>query len=110
MPSEITELLEFNQYSKFDKAAFIIYADLEFLIEKIDRCENNFKKSSTTKLSENALPSFSMSTISSFRRRRKKNHDLYKGKECMKKYLKKFLQFFIMDLAMITLYLLRRKH
>ena len=76
MPSEITELLEFNQYSKFDKAAFIIYADLEFLIEKIDRCENNFKKSSATKLSKNALPSFSMSTISSFRRRRRRKKSM----------------------------------
>ena len=27
---------EFNQYKKFDKARFIIYADLECLIEKID--------------------------------------------------------------------------
>ena len=91
MPSEITKLLEFNQYQKFDKAAFIIYADLEFLIEKINGCENNLKKSFTTKVSENALPSFSMSTISLFRRKKKKKYDLYRDKDCMKKYLKKFL-------------------
>ena len=93
MPSEITKLLEFNQYQKFDKAAFIIYADLEFLIEKINGCENNLKKSFTTKVSENALPSFSMSTISLFRKKKKKKrkYDLYRDKDCMKKYLKKFL-------------------
>ena len=32
MPSEDTEILEFNQYQKFDKVPFIIYADLECLI------------------------------------------------------------------------------
>ena len=29
MPSEVTKILEFNQYQKYDKASFIIYADLE---------------------------------------------------------------------------------
>ena len=32
MPSEDTKRLEFNQYQKSDKAAFIIYADLEWII------------------------------------------------------------------------------
>ena len=36
MPSEYTKKLEFNQYQKSDKPPFIIYADLECLIEKID--------------------------------------------------------------------------
>ena len=39
MPSEDTEILEFNQYQKSDKAVFIIYADLECIIEKIDGCK-----------------------------------------------------------------------
>ena len=44
MSSEETKILEFNQYKKSDKAPFIIYADLEWIIEKIDRCKNNPKK------------------------------------------------------------------
>ena len=36
MPSEDTEILEFNQYQKYDKAPFIVYADLYCLIEKFD--------------------------------------------------------------------------
>ena len=32
MPSENTKILEFNQYQKLDKASFIIYVDLEYLI------------------------------------------------------------------------------
>ena len=39
MLSEDTKVLEFNQYQKSDKAIFI-YADLDFIIVKIDR----FKK------------------------------------------------------------------
>ena len=41
MPSEDTEILEFNQYQKSNQAIFIIYADLECLTEKIDGCKNN---------------------------------------------------------------------
>ena len=35
MPSEDTQILEFNQYQKSDKAPFIIYADLEYIIKKL---------------------------------------------------------------------------
>ena len=49
MSSEDTKILEFNQYQKSDKAPFIIYADLECIIEKIDECKNNSENSSTTK-------------------------------------------------------------
>ena len=41
MPSEDTKVLRFNQYLKSDKAAFLIYADLAFIIEKIDECKNS---------------------------------------------------------------------
>ena len=43
MHSEDTKIFELNQYQISDKAPFIIYADLECLIEKIDGCENNPK-------------------------------------------------------------------
>lgn len=56
MPSEETKLLEFNQYQESNKAPFIINADLEYLIEKVDRWKNNPEKSSTTKISEH-IPS-----------------------------------------------------
>ena len=44
MPSEGTKILKFNQYGQSDKAPFIIYADLESLIVKIDGCKNNPEK------------------------------------------------------------------
>ena len=78
MPSEDTKILGFNQYKKSDKAPFIIYADLECIIEKIDGCKNNPENSSTTKVSEHIPSGFSMSTISSFRSI-ETMQDVYKG-------------------------------
>ena len=49
MPSEHTKVLEFNQHQNSDKAPFIIYADLECLVEKIAGCKNNPDNSSLTK-------------------------------------------------------------
>ena len=42
MSYEDIEIVEFNQY--------VIYADLECLIENIDECKNNPKNSSTSKI------------------------------------------------------------
>ena len=41
MPSKKDKILEFNQYMKSDKMLYILYADIEFLIRKIDGCTNN---------------------------------------------------------------------
>ena len=85
MTSKDIRTLEFNQHQKSDKIAFIIYADLECLIEKIDQCKNNPENSFTTKVRENIPSGFSMSTISSFKSTEKK-HDVYRGKDYMTKY------------------------
>ena len=41
MPFEDTKILKFNQYQKSDKTPFIVYANLESIIERIDRCKSN---------------------------------------------------------------------
>ena len=48
MPSENTKILGFNQYQKSDKVPFIIYVDLECIIENIDECKNIPENLSTT--------------------------------------------------------------
>ena len=84
MPSDDTKILEFNQYQKYFKAPFIFYADLETLIEKIDGCKSNPEKSSTTKVGEHIPSAFSVNSISPFKDTENK-HDVYRGKNCMKK-------------------------
>ena len=85
IPSEDTEVLEFDQYQKHEKAPFIIYADLECLIEKIDGCKSNLENSFKTKVGKHTLSGFSMSTISSFKCIKNK-HDVYRRKCYMKKF------------------------
>ena len=73
---EDTIILKFNQYQISDKSVFIVHADLECLIEKIDGCKNNPEKSFTAKVCEYIPSKFSMSTISSFKSIGNK-HDIY---------------------------------
>ena len=63
MPSEDTEILEFNQYQKSAKIPSIIYADLESLTTRINGCKNISGKSSTTKVDEYIPYGYSISTI-----------------------------------------------
>ena len=56
IPFEDAKILEFNQYQKSDKAPFIIYADIERILEKIDECKTNPEILSTTKVSKHIPP------------------------------------------------------
>ena len=49
MPEEYNKALKYNEGEKSMKSPFIIYADLECLLEKMNTCHNNPEKSSTTK-------------------------------------------------------------
>ena len=41
MPNEGNKIIKYNQGEKSMKSPFIIYADLECLLEKISSCYNN---------------------------------------------------------------------
>ena len=64
-----------NHGVKSMKASFIIYADLEFLLEKMSTCYDSPEKSSTTKINKHC--SFDET---------KNKLDYYRGKNCMKKF------------------------
>ena len=55
------------------------------MIGKIDGCKNNPEHSSATKVNKHIPSTFSMSTISSFRSTENR-HDVYRSKDCMKKF------------------------
>ena len=71
IPSKNTKVLEFNQYLKSEKMSYIIYADLESLINKTDGRKNTFEKSSTAKVGEQIPCGYSISTTL---KRRKSYH------------------------------------
>ena len=51
MPNEGNKFLEYNHGEKSLKVPFIIYVDIEPLLEKIHSCQNDPEKSSTEKRS-----------------------------------------------------------
>ena len=88
-PSEKENILEFNQHMKSDKMPYIIFADIESLIRKIDGCANNPENPSTAKVGEHIRCGYSLcilSTILGFDHIENKQ-TLYHGKDCMKKFL-----------------------
>ena len=89
MSYEHTKILEFNHIQKSDQAPFIIYVHLESKIEKIYGCKNSSENSSTTKLSNHIPSDYSKSTVSLFRSIENK-HDVYRGKDCKKKFWEVF--------------------
>ena len=63
MPFEKNEILKFKQFMKSEKMPYIIYADFECSIQKIDGCEINLKYSLTTKIGKHIACGYSLSTI-----------------------------------------------
>ena len=47
MPEEDNKILKYNPGEKLLKVPFIIYADLECFLKKINTCQNNLKESYT---------------------------------------------------------------
>ena len=56
MPNKDNNLIKNNQADKSLKLPFVIYADLECILKKIDICQNNPDLSSTTKINQH-IPS-----------------------------------------------------
>ena len=54
MPKEDNKVSKYNHGEKSMKVSFIIYADMESLLEKIITCHNNLKNSSTTKINKHS--------------------------------------------------------
>ena len=64
---------------------FVVYADIESLLKKIDTCINDPEKSSATKTNKHEMCGYSLFTHCSFDE--KKNViDCYRGKDGLKKF------------------------
>ena len=62
MPEEDNKILKHKHGEKSMKVPFIIYADLESLLEKMNTCHNDPKKSSTTKINKHTPSDYSLFT------------------------------------------------
>ena len=84
MPNEDSKIIKYNQGEKSIKSPFIIYADLECLVEKISTCYNNPEESSTTEINKHTPSGYSLFTHCSFDKTKNKL-DYYRGDDCMEK-------------------------
>ena len=66
MPNELEKILKYNPGEKSLKVPFMIHADLECLLGKIDSCQNRPKKSSTEKKAKHMPSGYSWITCYSF--------------------------------------------
>ena len=66
MPEKSKNILKYNDGEKSMKAPFIIYADIESLLEKIDTCHSNPRHSSASKINKCAASGYSLFTHSLF--------------------------------------------
>ena len=84
MPNENNRIIKYNQGEKSIRSPFIIYADLECLLEKISTCYNNLEESSTTEINKHTPSGYSLFTHCSFDKTKNKL-DYYRGDDCMEK-------------------------
>ena len=85
MPNEDNKILKYNHGEKSMKAPFIIYADLESLLEEMNTCYDSPEKSSTNKINKHTPSGYSLLTHCSFDITKNKL-DYYRGENCMKKF------------------------
>ena len=87
MPTKGINIIKYNHGEKSMKLPFVIYADLECLLEKMSTCQNNPNKSSTTKINKHTPSGYSLFTHCSFDESKNKLK-YYRGDDCMKKFCK----------------------
>ena len=87
MPTKDNNIIKYNHGEKSMKLPFLIYADLECLLEKMSTCQNNPNKSSTTKINKHTPSGYSIFTSCSFDVSKNKIN-YYRGDDCMKKFCK----------------------
>ena len=87
MPTKDNNIIKYNQGEKSIKLPFVIYADLECLLEKMSTCINNLHESSTTEINKHTPSGYSIFTHCSFDQTKNKLN-YYRGKDCMKKFSK----------------------
>ena len=87
MPTKDNNIIKYNHGEKSIKMPFTIYADLEYLLEKIDTCENDPNKSYTTKINKHIPSDYSIFTHCSFDESKNKLN-YYRGDDCMENFAK----------------------
>ena len=85
MPEEGKNILEYIPGEKSVMTPFVIYADLQSILEKISICENDPEKPSSTKINKHTASGYSMFSHCLFDKSKNK-FDYYRGNNCMRNF------------------------
>ena len=66
MPTKGNNIIKYTHGEKSMKVPFVIYADLECILEKMSTCMNNPNESYTTKINKHIPSGYSIFTSCSF--------------------------------------------
>ena len=87
MPPKDNNIIKYNQGEKSIKLQFVVYADLECLLDKMSTCQNNPYEWSTTEINKHTPSDYSLFTHCSFDKT-KNELDYCRGKDCIKTFCK----------------------
>ena len=90
MPNEDNIISNYNHWKNLLKASFVIYVDLEFLLQKMHLCQNNSKKSYTERKAKYIPSCYAWCRIISFDAS-KNEYSYYREQNCMKKLCEKVI-------------------
>ena len=85
MRNEDEKILKYNQTEKSLKVPFAVIADLEYILEKEQSCENNLENSYTERKAKHKPSGYSENLICFFDAT-KNRHNFYRGKDCIEKF------------------------
>ena len=80
MPTKDNNIIKYNHGEKSVKLPFLIYTDLECLLEKMSTCQNDPNKSSTTKINKHTPSGYSIFTHCNKKHHKVGDHCHYTGK------------------------------
>lgn len=91
LPDKDKNIIKFTNVEKQEKVPFIIYADFECILEKIEKAEHEDKKSSTFKTEKHVVCGFSYKVVCSIEEHTKEQI-VYRGEDAGEKFVKKILK------------------
>ena len=87
MPTNNNNTIKYNHGEKSMKLPFVIFADVECLLEKMSTCINNPNESSATNINKHVPSSYSIFTYCSFHESKNKLN-YHRKNDCMNKFCK----------------------
>ena len=102
MPTKDNNIIKYSQGGKSIKLPFIVYADLECLLEKMSTCYNTPEESSTTKINKHTPSDYSIFTHCSFDKLKKKLNYITKFCKDLREHATKIINYEKKDMIPLT--------